>query len=316
MNLIKKFLTGLSSLNYNQDYLCLDKSNHSSLKLYHVNRGIIVKDVSQCHAFIGYNPLIFVFPVDDKASETIKLVFTEFNHSPNEKFHEKDAVAILDLKRIHESIQDFIFYEGIRGRHRFLPWYSQQAVQLNDRMYNRKPGNVFLPGNVLKQVQIAYSIPRVISLITVGQDEKYNLFPTDLHGEVNGKYIISLRHNGKACEQVMSSRSIALSEMPPTAYKSVYHLGKNHMKPMTDISNFSFEKKFSQTLKLPISEEAVRYRELHLTESFIHGIHRIMSFDILNFEEVVLSADTLSHVHNIYATWLSKKGVKSNFLLR
>ena len=69
----------------------------------------------------------------------------------------------------------------------------------------------FLPDNLYKQVQIAYSIPRNISLITVGQNDRFNLFPTDLHGPVNeDHYIISLRHEGKACQQVMKPAASCL----------------------------------------------------------------------------------------------------------
>jgi hypothetical protein len=39
--------------------------------------------------------------------------------------------------------------------------------------------------------------------------EGYNLFPTDLHGQPDDEhYVISLRHEGIACQQVLQTRKI------------------------------------------------------------------------------------------------------------
>jgi hypothetical protein len=150
----------------------------------------------------------------------------------------------------------------------------------------------------------------------VGKDERYNVFPTDLHGQTGNKYIISLRQNGKACAQVMEMKNILLSQIAPSQYREVYRLGKNHMQELQPLKDLPLNPQTSPTHQLPLPIGVSSFRELTLRKNFIHGIHRIMVFDILTASEVAPSQGTLCHVHNIYATWLWNKGIKSNYLLR
>jgi hypothetical protein len=190
-------------------------------------------------------------------------------------------------------------------------------MELYNRLYNKRPGNVFLENNLYKQVQIAYSVPRKICLITVGENNLYNHFPTDLHGKVTGKrYIISLRQQGHACRQVESSKKIALSDMPAAAFKKVYSLGKNHMQPLKEATQFDFDSARSQYFMLPLPKDVLSYKELELVSAFVHGIHKILLFKIVHETTLTTKAETLSHVHNCYATWRYHQKLPSNFLLR
>ena len=190
-------------------------------------------------------------------------------------------------------------------------------MQLTNKWFNRKPGNVFLQGNLYKQVQIAYSLPRKICLITVGSDNLYNLFPTDLHGQVSEQhYVISLRHDGKACQQVEAAQRIVLSDMEAAAYKQVYALGKNHMQPLKSLAAFHFSLDRSKSLQLPLPQQIVAYKELQLQDAFMHGIHKLLLFKIIYREQKTKEPATLAHIHNSYATWRYKKGIQSNYFLR
>ena len=183
-------------------------------------------------------------------------------------------------------------------------------------MFNKKTGNVFLENNLYKQVQIAYAIPSVISLITVSSDNLFNLFPTDLHGQINEDYyIISLRYQGNACKQVEQAKKIVLSNVDASYYKEAYNLGKNHMQPLKEKSNFVFSEENSYTLKLPLPPNVIECRELELKDSFIHGIHKLLLFKILNHQRSQNPSTTLAHVHNVYATWRYKQGLGNYFFL-
>ena len=184
-------------------------------------------------------------------------------------------------------------------------------------MYNKKAGNVYLKGNLLKQVQIAYSLPRKICLITVGKMGLYNLFPTDLHGKLNEQlYVISLRHEGKACRQVLETGKLVLSDIHASVFKKVYSLGKNHMQPLKDRSAFDFSQMDSHGMHLPLPNHAVAYKELELIDSFKEGIHCLLIFRINKEEKLVADPETLAHIHSIYATWRENNGLRGNYLLR
>jgi hypothetical protein len=324
MKLVKKILGRLSGLKYPQEYLCLARESFEQpLSVYLVIDGKVVEDITKRHNFVGYSPLIFALSFAQTASphpEEITVLFTAKTLHLNEKLFKKDAIALLTMKKIKEQSangETILYFEGVNGRHRFLSSFHQFIIQLQNRLYQKRPGNIFLPGNLYKQVQIAYSVPRNISLITVGQNDKYNLFPTDLHGPIaENYYIISLRYEGKASAQVMDAQRILLSLVHSQLYKTVYSLGKNHMQDMKEKENYPMTDQLSSHLQLPLPPSAFFYRELELQDSFIHGIHRLMLFKTLSRQRILDTPSTLAHIHNVYATWRHNKGLAGNYLMR
>ncbi|NOT49899.1 MAG: hypothetical protein HOP10_01320 [Chitinophagaceae bacterium] len=324
MKLIKKILGRLNGLYYPQEYLCLSEGSFEQpLSVYLIINGLIVEDITNHHNFVGYSPLIFALSSSPNLShqtEQITLAFSAKALPLNERFIKKDAVALLIMKKIKEQTtgdKPIFYFEGMNGRHQFLSRFHQFINQLQNRLYQKRPGNVFLPGNLYKQVQIAYSIPRNISLITLRQDGKYNLFPTDLHGPVDENYyIISLRHEGKACAQVMNVKNILVSQVHSDLYKTVYSLGKNHMQDLKEKEKFPLTEQLSSHLQLPIPLSSVICRELELKDHFTHGIHRVMLFKTLYQQELQPRASTLAHIHNAYASWRHINRLKGNYLMR
>jgi hypothetical protein len=325
MKLFKKILNKLNGLHYQQEYLCLAKESFQHpLHVYIADDKRIIKDISHEHLFTGYSPLIFTLYSSAGNSRelpgNIGIIFSQQALQTNDFFHEKDAIARLSFKLIRKHTMADItifYYEGIKGKHHFLSSFHQYIIGLYNRLYNKNPGNVFLPGNLYTQVQVAYAVPRIISLITVSDGKLFNLFPTDLHGAVSGQYYIgSLRHEGKACKQVESARHIVISEVHCEAYKTVYSLGKNHMQDLKPKENFFFSGSFSTVFQLPLPQPVLHYRELELIESFVHGKHKLLLFKIVSRQAVSDEPATLAHVHNCYATWRYNKGLAGNYLLR
>ena len=320
MGLVKKILNKFNGLHYSQDYLCLAKGSFSQpLHVYIVSKGHVVKDITNEHLFVGYCPLVFALPGADYPA-SLQLIFSQSSLQPNESYSQKDALASLELKRVKEQVtgnKSICYYEGIHGTHRFLSSFQQFINGLYNRLYNKKPGNVFLHDNLYKQVQIAYAVPRVISLITVSNNNLFNLFPTDLHGQVDDEhYIISLRTGGKACEQVGTAGKLLLSQVHCNAYKTVYGLGKNHMQDLKPKDHFPFGGSLYLEFKWPLPEQAASYKELRLLDSFSHGIHNIMLFKVVSQHQPGPQTDTLAHIHNAYASWRFKTSLPGNYLLR
>ena len=323
MGLIKKLLNKFNGLHYPQDYLCLSEEQFENpLHVYLVNDRLILKDITHLHLFVGYHPLILAFSSSltgiDPNKEKIEIIFSHKRLPENEALKKKDAIARLSLRKTNQfKTNDIIlFFEGISGQHHFVSEFHQLILQWSNQLYNKKQGNVFLENNLYKQVQIAYCVPRKISLITVGKNNLYNHFPTDLHGKISNNYIISLRHGGNACEQVESTKRIVLSDMHISTYKKVYALGKNHTQPLKDSTAFDFDLTYSKFFHLPLPKHLLSYKELELENSFIHGIHKLLLFKVIYQEKVKIERETLAHIHNAYASWRYKHGISSNLLLR
>lgn len=320
MKLLQKILTKFNGLHFRQEYLCFAKETFSDpLHVYLVNDKQITKDITSRHLFVGYCPLIFAFSLTDLPA-SIQIIFSQKVLQLNEVFNPKDALAVLELNLINSQQHNgsyIVYYEGSHGNHHFQPAFNQFINKKNNQWYNQKPGNVFLHDNLYKQVQAAYAIPRQISLITVGNHGLFNLFPTDLHGQIDEThYIISLRKGGKACKQVEAAGKLLISQMHCEAYKTVYSLGKNHMQDLKEKDNFSFGPSLSEKFNLPVPQQAISYKEVTLVGSFIHGIHTIILFKMINFCHLQPEGNTLAHIHNSYATWRYKNGLAGNYLLR
>ena len=249
MKLVQKLLNKLNGLHYPQEYLCLAKESFQQpLHVYIVEGRRVIKDITHFHLFTGYSPLVFAisFPAEDNTElpASLEIVLSPRSFQQNETFEKKDAVARLFLKLIKKQPANNItifYYEGVKGENRFVSAFHQSVIELTNRLYNKKEGNIFLADNLYCQVQIAYAVARIISLITVKIGDLYNLFPSDLHGAVNDQYyIVSLRHEGKACKQVEIAGRIVISQVNCQAYKTVYSLGKNHMQELKSKDNFPF----------------------------------------------------------------------------
>jgi len=320
---MKKILTKLNGLHYQQEYLCLAKEPFQNpIHAYLVRDGHVTKDITNEHLFTGYSPLIFSLISSDlkEPLSNIEMFFSQRSLQPNDLFKKRDALAWLSLGLIQKQKigdNEIYYYKGIRGQHHFLSFFHQYIIGLNNQVYNRKKENVFLNNALYKQVQIAYSIPRIISLITVGSGGLYNLFPTDLHGPVNEQYYVSsLRHDGKACKQVEKAGRIVISQIHTDVYKMAYALGKNHMQELKPKENFFFSESLSSVFKLPLPKSLLSYRELELVGSFDHGIHKLLLYKIISSQVVSKDPSTLAHIHNCYATWRHRKGLPGNYLVR
>ena len=325
MLFFKKVLNKFNGLYFKQEYLCLAKELlEQPLCVYISAENRAIKDITNHHLFIGYSPLVLAFPfykeIDLSRNEHVDILFSDHQLKPNDIVTTKDALARISLRKIHEQglgTDRYYCYEGISGRHRFISAAYQLIIALQNQLYNKKPGNVFLAGNLLKQVQIAYSIPRIISLVTVEQNSLFNLFPTDLHGQISDEYyIISLRQGGKAAQQVEMTKKVLVTEVDPSFYKTVYSLGKNHLQDFKTKEQFPFGDRFSDLLKLPLPRSAVYFRELEWQQSFDHGIHRFFLFKIMNKRQILDKPATLAHIHTVCATWRHNKALPGNYLLR
>ncbi len=314
----KFFKKNLLGRNILQEYLCLANDVLSDRFQIYVSTCSFNKNISDSHLFLGYKPLIIGIPIcnDD---EDIKAIKSLNVISLNFIFH-GNVTANLELKLINARVlgkTHLFIYEGMRGSHRFLSAFHLFNNTLLNSFRSNKNGNVNLPGNLYEQVKIAYSIPRAISLISLGTNGFYNIFPTDLNGRIdNENYAISLRAGGKANRQVNEIKKITLSKIDLNLYKQVYSLGKNHMQELKTIDNFKVNDHTSDIFKNPIPEGAISFFELEHFDSLKCGIHNLNYFKIKGEVNIEPGKQALHHIHRDYAEWRKRNGLKTEYLLR
>lgn len=285
-------------------------------------------NVSESHIFLGYKPLVIGIPfhnilfpnLSSSQTENICLSFHATQFKSNTTWNGfpsyDNSVARIILKKkqtIACGSHTLNLYEGLHARHKFINAFNQFV---NRQRENRRPDrkvNINLSQNLADQVQTAYSIPRVISIATISENLKMNMFPTDLHGQVNDDfYIGSLRHGGKANDQVEKFKNVVLSRVDLSWCKQAYSLGKNHMQDLKDFNSFLIHSKRSARFNFPLPESVISYHEL-TRDTFVDiGIHRIHTYQILGKEKFV-DSNTLSHIHRFYAQWRLNQGKSTKF---
>ena len=143
-----------------------------------------------------------------------------------------------------------------------------------------------------------------------------NLFPTDLHGQLdNTFYISSLRIGGNAQRQVEQLQKIVLCEIESRSFRDVYALGKNHVKDFASVSEFDLSTETSERFKFPLPKTTLRYFELTVLTFADVGIHRLFLYRIEN-KVSMRQGKTLGHIHQYYAEWRKRKALKTDLLLR
>ncbi len=256
------------------------------------------------------------FSVDDKNFEMIK----KQSEVTLRFLNQENLLARLSLLKISEKKlgnEVVLFFEGKHGIHSFLNPIHQWLNRQRERWWKQLPNNINLPGNLFEQVRIAYSVPRVISIVSVSDGPLMNMFPTDLHGPLGKKfYASSLRKDGLASEQVEKYHRIVISEVDVSFYKQAYSLGKNHMKELTGENRFFLHTENSKAFNFPLPKEIIRYRELKQIDFLDHGIHRIHLFEVLHEQTVAQGKSTLTHIHQYYAQWRLDQGIQTHLFLR
>lgn len=318
-NLIKRILTGLT---VPQEYVCLNSTNFSyPLSVFYSSTKSKL-NVTSSQLFLGYKPLILALSikVNDQAYQVVgnQNQITLYFENPDSVT--PTPLARLVLKKIGEKILDrtaILFYEGVKGEHHFLSSFHQWINRLREKSKKEIPGNVSLPGNLVDQVRIAYSLPRTISIITVSDGNLMNMFPTDLHGPISEKfYAGSLRLQGFANDQIEKYQKIVISEVEPSFYKQAYSLGKNHMQNLRGENEFVLHKVRSKTFNFPLPTAVIAYRELRRIDSIDVGIHRIHLYETIHREILQGGISSLAHIHQFYMQWRLDKGLQTPMLLR
>ena len=316
--LISKILFGTT---LPQEYLCLN------LNEFYKPLRMIVKnsadretlDVTDHHLLNGYKPLIISFDekiIDIETIDKGNSISVSFQVDLNNKL----AKLTLKLKeKINIESSSLLIFEGVSGKQNFNNYFRKILNNTKYRLTAKKKNNIYLAGNLYDQAKIGYSIPRKIYLVSVGSENRFNIFPTDLSGKIGKNYfIISLRKDGKANEQILKEGNCLVSVMAANCFQEVYDAGKNHMKETTDIKNImvKLRNETSTRLNLPIPLGCLSYYELDSIKRIELGIHTLHFFKIINLANLSESNSILAHIHRDYAEWRIRNSIETNYYFR
>ena len=295
---LKKFLFGI---NHPLEYICAKAGDVE----HPLDCFIITPDKKSKTGndllFLGYSPLVFGWHTDELPGKRIEIRLEQ----------RSQLVAKLELEYQDEILLEgkkLFLFKGIASEQHFDSAFHQMMFRWYDRFRPKHNGNINLDPELYNQLKIAYSIPREIKLITLGDGNAWNIFPTDLHGSV-GKdhYLISLRHDKRAGRQVQETAKLALWAVNGENAKEVYALGKNHSKEFSQNKDH-FTSHQSPLYHFPGPLGALSGCELQLDKVIgDYGIHRLLLFKITSGQKAE-DPQQLVHVHRSYLQWHLKRG--------
>jgi hypothetical protein len=266
-------------------------------------------DVTDQHLLLGAGPVIVGVchpATKDSSFETAQLNFTVGGK----------LIGIIQLKKISVTQnwpEELQLFEGISAQC-FLASPIQQAVQRSGYWMRQKTGKAFLSWQVNKMIQLLYSVPRKISVISVVGNGLLNVFPGDLNGALNNSYYsMSLRTGGQALNQVTAFKKIVIGNVSPKFHKHVFALGKNHMREMKQEESFGLSKIRSHNFHIPVPEGITSYLELELTDVVPQGFYQLLLFKIIGQPGLAETA-SLGSVHTSYASWRLRNGLGFDYL--
>jgi hypothetical protein len=313
-NLLRQWILGTSLEN---EYVCVAEGSLADpLKIFlqFENESF---DVTDRQLLLSYQPLVIGLAIIDAG---IASRLNSLSHL-RLRFRTTDGheVAWLELKKLHDwRVADInlSIYTGQKGKHGFISNFHQLMNRCRELLRSLKPRDGALSASLYDQVRIAYASPRSVSVISVAEGDRCNMFPTDLHGDLGEKfYVGSLRIGGKACEQVEHYKRIVISKVKADSFRETYALGKNHMSDLKGVSGFN-TKGVSEMWSLPLPGSVVSYKELNWKSSFDVGLHRIHFYEVANSKAVHREKPALTHIHGFYAQWRLNRGLGGEYFLR
>ena len=287
---------------FRPEYLCTPFEPHTSA-LHIVDQN--GTDVTHEHVFLGYQPLLLGFWSKSDSAQSLSL------HWQNEQLEELAKVEMKQVEHIPWEDQTLHLYQGTRGNQYFLSRSQRWRHNFRQRLKPRK-NNVYLDPALYDQVKAAYAIPRKISVASVWDGEKGNVFPTDLNGPIQpGFYAISLREAGKAHKQVLTTKRILLAEMDIAQAVQVYGLGKNHVKDLRPLDELT--EATNRIEGFPVLNGVTKYRVLERITGKTLSIHHIHIFRVMEEKVIDPDAKVLAHIHRDYATWRLRNGLPTEY---
>jgi hypothetical protein len=311
-SLLKKLLLNRT---INKEYLCVPKEKYDNSVRVFIQSSDNIFDITDNHAMLGYKPLVFLinseaFDVEDRLPEQLFLSF---------RVKQEYEIAKLELKKIEKckfNCYNYSLYYCEKGFHKFSSPMVRSFQHFHYFLKAEREKNVFLKGNLFNQVKIAYSLPRKVSLISLFEIDLVNIFPVDLIGKTKvNEYFISLRAGNKSNNQIKKIGKIALCRIESSRCTEVYGMGKNHMKDMLNIRNFSIESEKSELLNYPLPLGTIAYSELERIDSFEYGIHEIHLLRLLNSKTLKNNKTTLAHIHRDILEWRLRRNIPTEFIL-
>lgn len=189
--------------------------------------------------------------------------------------------ASLQLKarpRETDTPSGVTFFEVEAGRHSCLSWAGNRFddwFRREDLRKSKNPHNFAMAPEATKWAAIFYLCPRAVYLVSAEHGERSNIFPMDQVGRMraDGQVSLSLRNTNPSVATIRDSRRVVLSSIAAVRKEHAYQLGQRHKIEKVDPAELPFPLATSPNFGMNHPANAVRVRELEITDIKTMGSH-------------------------------------------
>src|SRR5262249_1514280 len=143
-----------------------------------------------------------------------------------------------------------------------------------ERKRSGDPYNFAMSKQAAAQLMIFYICPRPVFLVTVGEQDRCNIFPMDLVGPTSDElFTLALRTTSRSIGAMKLSRQVALSGVRATDKGLAYALGEQHRSDSIDLHGLPFSTQASRVFGLPVPSIATRIMEFEIKDFAEIGSH-------------------------------------------
>jgi flavin reductase (DIM6/NTAB) family NADH-FMN oxidoreductase RutF len=270
-------------------------------------------DVSKNQWLLCLDPVVFGIWITDReliadSNETQDYgLFFGSSINSNAENIERKSVAVLGLSlfdKIEEKDGTLFLLKLEKSR---IQHVSPIKALLIYHRYYKKPG---FPFKKLKSFASAYSYPRKVRVVSIRQDNYYNIFPMDLLGEISDskRFVFGLRHTNVALSKIIESGKLVASEVSFEHKETIYQLGKHHGVSPPSLDSLPFKTIQSDHFGFYIPEWADRYTEIKITRTMSLGSHMLLWGEAVNEKILKMSSGHLYHIHFLHYLYQKRKG--------
>jgi flavin reductase (DIM6/NTAB) family NADH-FMN oxidoreductase RutF len=252
-----------------------------------------ITDVSSTHWVLCLEPLTFGIWVSKemyRENETYHLIVESKGNSGKQQRKLAEAKLVLTNKiEEPDGILLLLIIESCKLFH--VPPAESWLLY---RIYFRKPGFSF---HQFKSYSIAYSYPRKVRIISFREGDYFNIFPMDLVGTVNNRYLFGLRHTNQSLQRIIQTKKLVVSEIPFQYKPLIYQLGTHHSSAPPSLEQIPFKTIPSKDFGFPVPEWAEKYNEISITQTLSLGSHMLLYGITKNEETISPKAGHFFHIH-------------------
>lgn len=171
------------------------------------------------------------------------------------------------------------------------------------RARNNTNGDVQMTARATAAMNVLFTCPRPVVLVSVPVGERGNIFPMNLMGPIGqGYFAFALNSRRLASPLVERAGRVALSSIPFDQAAVARRLGKNHLREFIDWDGLPFPTTRSKALGIPVPAFATRVREMEIEAVRQLGSHTFFVARIVH-DEHRSDSEQFFMIHGLYQAW-------------